>query len=405
MGRFVIDGGRPLFGSVRVSGSKNGALPILFATLLTKDISVIDNFPDIGDTRAALRILSHLGAQYTLTGSTLTVDTRSIAYRPVPTEYTSPLRGSTYLLGSSLGAFGLAEIPEYGGCNFAKRPIDLHLDAIRHFGGEINGHSIDGAHLHPATVRLALPSVGATVNSLLLASCIEGESILCGVACEPHVDCLIDFLISMGAKISKQHNCLCVIGGKLHGGRIRILGDMIEAGTYLCAGIISGGGVEARGFCPVELSSMLGLLSDSGVSVELLPDGAAVSGAPRGHITVTAEPYPGFPTDLQPIIAPLLALCGGSIRDRIFPDRFGYLAELSSFGLRYDRVCEGVILHPSRLISGRGRACDLRGGVALLLAALCAEGESTVDDAQTVLRGYSGLCNKLTDLGANVKIL
>ncbi len=406
MGRFLISGGRPLEGRVKVSGSKNGALPVLFAALLAKDVCYIDNFPLIGDTKAALDILTYLGSEYTLNGDSLTLDTSGAGYRPVPGCLTSPLRASSYLIGSSLGAFGRGDVPACGGCSFASRPIDLHLRAAVAFGAYVEGEAIYGESLRPTDHTLPLPSVGATVNSLLIASSIHGRSRIRGAACEPHIDCLIRFLESMGAQIKRDGSTLTVLGGELHGGRVIIPGDMIEAGTYLCAGMLTGGEVTVSGFDPCELDSALGPLSLAGADISVYPDGAKARGLPTKPLPITASPYPGFPTDLQPIIAPVLASgAGGTIRDLIFKERFGYLSELSSFGVISAPLNDGVRILPSRLKPGRGRACDLRGGASLLLCALSTAGESEITDARTVLRGYSGLCEKLTSLGARIKIL
>ena len=404
MGRFLIEGGVPLCGRVRVGGSKNGALPVLFATLLSRGVSVIDNLPDIGDVSVALKILSSLGVRYRREGDRLTVDSSEAVYASVCEELTSALRASTYLMGACLGAFGKCSIPTFGGCNFAPRPIDLHLSAFTALGCVIGEDGIDGSRLRGGSVSLPLPSVGATVNALLVASSLDGHSVIKCAAGEPHIDCLIDFLRSMGAGIDRAGDTLTVRGGDLTGGYVRIPGDMIEGGSYLASGIVSGGTVTVEGLDPAELAPLLTALSDSGVLVEQGADSVTVCGRPRQAIELTARPYPGFPTDLQPIVAPILAIgAGGVLRDTVFRGRFGYLRELGLLGVGYELRGDGAHIYPSTPVPGNATACDLRGGMATILWALASVGRSEISDARIVMRGYSDLCRRLDSLGAAIK--
>ena len=405
MGSFFINGGVPLRGEVRVDGSKNGALPVLFATLLCRGVSVIENFPAIGDTLAGLKILEYLGARCSLSEGVLTVDTTKAYYRPVPAHLTSPLRASTYLIGGCLGGFGRASLPCSGGCNFSTRPIDLHLDAVRAFGCMSDKDELVGRP-RPAVHTVGKHSVGATVNSLLLASSAEGVSLLSGVAREPHVDMLIDLLRSMGAHISACGDTLTVRGGKLHPGKTRIRGDMIEAGSYLAVGAVTGGAVSVSGVSPADISSFTDLLCELGVGVSVGDDSVHVFGRPTKWGRATAAPYPAFPTDLQPILSAVLAVGqGGEITDTVFPHRFGYLDTLARFGLKYQRTEGGARIFPSRLFASECESPDLRGGMSAMLVALGAHGESRVGSAQTVLRGYSDPIKKLSSLGADIKYI
>lgn len=403
MGRFIIDGGTPLFGRVRVSGSKNAALPVIFSTLTTHGISRIENVPDITDVRVAIDIIKEFGAACQLERGVLTVDTTSLAYTRPRDEYLTPIRASTYLLGATTARFGRGEIRSYGGCNFSHRPIDMHLDAIRAFGGAIDGCDIDCPTLTPTCLRFAKCSVGATVNALILAACTIGRSEIYGIAREPHILDLVTYLVSAGAKIDVDGDAAIVEGAHLHGGTVRIRGDMIEAGTYLAASLITGGAVAVSGVEREELEAFIAPLTASGVCSESDGVGIILRGSPKEPISVTTSPYPGFPTDLQPILAPILSVAGGSIRDTVWQGRFGYLSPLLDFGIHSRVVGDTAEIFPSEIHASQSTATDLRGGMALILAALGAEGKSIVGRGEYVLRGYERLTEKLGALGAEIE--
>lgn len=402
----TVQGGRRLCGTVWASGSKNAALPILFATLVTRGISVIRRMPDIGDTRVAISILSSLGASVSRTGDTVTVDTRDLRYCDPPSESISAIRASTYLLGASLSRFGMCRISDFGGCNFSLRPIDMHIQACLAFGGEMEGDVIRAGALHGTEITFAKKSVGATINSIILASSAHGRTVIRGHAMEPHVRALVNYLISAGASITMSDSEIRVEGRELHGGDISVIGDMIEAGSYLAAGVITGGEVSVGGCDPSDLQAFLSSLTDLGARVSV-SDGvitAACTGRP-GYFTVTAAPYPSFPTDLQPIVAPLMAFGeGGRVYDTVWESRYGYLSSLTPFGLRYSVDTEGACIFPSQLIGAHTESTDLRGGMAAVLCALAAEGESVIGRADLVLRGYEMLESKMRSLGAEITI-
>ena len=405
MKSFITRGNTPLIGSVPISGSKNAALPILFATLITGGISRIGRVPDIGDVSVAVSLISALGADVKRVDGALYVDTRRLTYRDPNPEDVCRIRASTYLLGSSLSAFGKCKISEFGGCNFSSRPIDMHIDACLAFGGKREGELITAERLRGCRIDFHKPSVGATINALIMASVAEGETVLTGCAREPHVIALADFLISAGADITFLDNTVRIVGRELHGGNINVIPDMIEAGTYLTAGLLTRGRVTARGCDPKELNSYLDLIDRLGADLTVTDSAvtASLTRAPR-PVTVTAEPYPGFPTDLQPIVAPLLSLGGGEICDRVWRSRFGYLYALAPFGLKYSFTPDSTRIHPSRVRPAVSTAPDLRGGMAALLLSLMAEGESRVDSAETVLRGYERPVEKLSSLGARIAL-
>ena len=406
MKEFLVRGGAALSGSVLVGGSKNAVLPIIFATLITRGVSRLDNVPNIGDVRVALRIINELGARVIRTGSTLYIDTENLEYKEISETTLSRIRASTYLIGASLVRFGRCKISRPGGCNFSDRPIDLHIYAAECLGAVREDTDIVAHKLHGGVVRLRTASVGATANALIMAAGAYGVSEIYNYAKEPHVMALARFLASAGASIFIDDEKITVRGGSLSGGNIRIIGDMIEAGTYLAAGVITGGKVTVRGVDARDMSAFLSFLTALGCEVSITNDGiSAARGELHRAVTLTADPYPAFATDLAPVAAPLIAsLSRGEIYDNVWRERFGYLSELSRFGLRASRVDGGAVIHHSLLHRASSKAPDLRGGAACLLCALCAEGESRVASADIILRGYENIDKKLRALGADVII-
>ncbi|MBQ8321766.1 MAG: UDP-N-acetylglucosamine 1-carboxyvinyltransferase [Clostridia bacterium] len=407
MEKIIIKGGISLFGEVGIGGSKNAALPVLFSTLIAKGVSKIHNVPDILDVRVTLEILESFGAIIQRAGDTLTIDTRTLHYTEPSRHHLVKIRASTYLIGASLSRFGRVRLSDFGGCAFAERPIDLHLFAAERFGARLEGDTLYRDKLRGVDIEFSKCSVGATANALILASAARGESRIFGYAREPHILCLIDFLRSMGAKITLSDTHLTVVGGELSGGECSIIGDMIEAGTYLAAGLVTDGEVSVRGVSVSDMSAFCDTLRNIGATVTQLED---IISARRGdfcrYAKITAEPYPAFPTDLQPIMAPLLAvLSGGEIYDRVFPTRFGYLESLSAFGLASRAYNGGVMIEKSNIIPAEATATDLRGGAACIITALAARGESTVLSPEIVLRGYESPIEKLNALGANALIV
>ncbi len=401
-----IRGGSSLSGAVRASGSKNAALPILFATVITRGISVIRNVPDISDTRVTVSILESLGATVSRLGDALTVDTRSLQYCDPPSHLVSSIRASTYLLGASLSRFGVCRICGVGGCGFSYRPIDMHVYACCALGGVVDGEYIRAPSLSGGEICFSKKSVGATVNSIILAAAANGKTVIRGHALEPHIKALADYLISAGASISISDDEITVEGRELHGGAVTVIGDMIEAGSYLAAGLITGGEVTVTGCDPSHLYSFNRALALLGATV--ISDQASVTVRGNGaflRTAVTAAPYPDFPTDLQPIIAPLMAYgAGGEIRDTVWTTRYGYLASLLPFGFVYQMRGDTAVIAGVHLHSGETEATDLRGGMSAVLCALSASGESAIHGAEHIMRGYERLDCKLNSLGASVII-
>jgi len=403
---FKVEGGVPLYGEVNISGSKNAALPVIFATLVARGVSKIEGVPEIGDIAVALEIIRSLGAKIKKIGDSLFVDTTNLEYKKIDPGLTGSIRASTYLLGACLGRFHECNLCSFGGCKFSDRPIDMHLMAFKEFGGLTEGEKIKLKSPRVANIKFEKPSVGATINAVILAASIDGVSTISGFAREPHVLSLCDYLRSAGAEIEFSKEKITVRGGRLGGGKTKIIPDMIEAGTYLCAAATAGGKVTVRGVDPSHLRAFLETLENIGAKISAQGDAITVE-QPRSpqYASVCAEAYPGFPTDLQPIIAPVLAASGGGrIEDRVWLGRYGYLDVLKSFGLKYKLSSVGAEIYPSDFSPARVCAPDLRGGAAALICALRAKGESRVSSAEYILRGYERPEEKLTSLGAKIRI-
>ena len=403
MGSFVVNGGNSLSGRVVVSGAKNSALPILFSTISAKGISKIHNVPDIGDVKIALDILRGFGAEVKIDADTVIVDTRELHYYEPPETLTASLRASTYLIGATLARFGRANIGLYGGCNFAPRPIDLHIYAMEQMGAKRIGNTLVLAKHRDSHIMFTKTSVGATVNSLILASSIEKTTVIDGCAIEPHILVLVEYLRKSGTEIIIENRRITVKGKGQTGATITLNGDMIEAATYHILSVLLGGDIVVDGIDMDELSIFTDTLTNAGVVQQKLDTGVRFCGKMSTTVDIIASPYPGFATDLCPLCVPLLAsFFGGSVRDLVFPTRFGYLFDLAYFGLSFIRLEGGVYILPSRIHPATVHAPDLRGGMAALILALLAKGESTIRSAETILRGYSSLTQKLSSLGAKI---
>ena len=404
MPRLCILGGKRLHGEIEVGGSKNAALPILFATLTTRGITRLDGVPDILDVRVTLRILRCFGAKIRAEGQSLIIDTREVFYTRISGEITSMLRASTYLIGACLSRFGRVELSDYGGCSFGKRPIDMHVAAACSLGAVNNNGELACRELSAGEICFDRISVGATVNALIMCASARGESRIYGYAREPHVFSLIDFLIGAGADIKVFDDHISVKGASLLGSYAKIIPDMIEAGTYLALSLATDSDITVVGANASELSSFSAFLTKYGVGIEEGVGYMRARGSLSGFAELLTGPYPDFPTDLQPQMAPLLALgCGGRITEGVWHERFSYLAELSKFGVSYRRFDGGAEIYPSRLTAAVCTATDLRGGATLLIAALAAAGESVISSSELIDRGYQDVVPKLSRLGARIK--
>ena len=414
MRELILSGGEKLSGEVRIHGSKNASLPILFASLLFSEPIELSGLPDITDVSAALSLLSSLGVKVTRRGrETVILDPENAVPGALDPVLSGSLRGSVYLLGASCGRLYQMTVPHPGGCNFGTRPINLHLAAFGALGLSVSenetGVSVSGrpkgAAFHFSTI-----SVGATVNAILAAALAKGRTVLTGTAQEPHVMDLISFLRSAGARIASPAPGTLVIDGvkRLRGVSYRICPDMIEAGTYLLFATATGGAVALRDCPPGQLAPLFPLLSGMGAKIGAGVDAVSLTAPDRVKpIRAITAPYPGFPTDLQPQLTALACLADGqsAVSDPVFPTRFGYVSELGRMGAKIT-VRDGcaVIEGGARLVGQNVTAPDLRAGAALTLAALAAEGESRISRFDRIERGYADYVNNLSSLGARVTL-
>ncbi|MCD7919639.1 MAG: UDP-N-acetylglucosamine 1-carboxyvinyltransferase [Clostridiales bacterium] len=412
MEELIVTGGKPLSGSVQVHGAKNSVLPILAATLLTGSVSVLHNCPALSDVAASLVILEHLGCRVTREGDCITVDAAAVTGTKIPDRLMREMRSSVIFLGAVLARCGEAEISLPGGCELGPRPIDLHLKALTAMGCEIREEGgtlrCSGA-LHGAEITLAIPSVGATENIMLAATAAEGVTVITNAAREPEIEDLQRFLRAVGADISGAGSSTVVIrGGKpLHGGEHTIIADRIVAATYLSACAAAGGEVQVQGVQRRQLLPVLETFREAGCLVHSWAEGAELACHEPLHSVrpVRTSPYPGFPTDAQPVV--LAALCRGDgtavFVETIFENRFRYAGELLRMGA--DVRVEGrvaVVCGVKRLYGAQLEAPDLRGGAALVVAALGAVGESHITGLEHIDRGYASLEADLTALGGAV---
>ncbi len=411
MNTIQVRGGVPLSGELTVSGSKNAALPILAASLLIRGPIELFGIPKISDVDRMLALLEARGSQIRQSGESIMLCAEGVPPVSETRKEESRLRGSLYLLSASLGAFGEGAVGLPGGCDLGARPFDLHLSVLRALGaetevtdGEIRARA---ARLRGREYCFPIPSVGATVSGILAAVSAEGKTVLCGAAREPHVLDLISFLRSAGAKIeTPKPGVIAIEGGKpLHSTSYRITSDMIEAGTYLLVAAATRGEILLRNAPCDQLDACLAALLRLGCRVDI-PSADEIFLSMRRRprpLSLTAEPYPGFPTDLHPQMAAVLSLAKGESRilETVFDRRFRYATELSRLGASLQN--EGAVLNIKGvecLFGGEATAPDLRGGAALLIAALAAEGGTVLHGMTHLNRGYAALVPRLRSLGA-----
>jgi len=415
MDKILIHGGRPLSGSIKISGSKNSALPILAATLLTREPCVLHRVPDLSDTHYMLQILMHLGAQVERASGTVTVNAEKIE-SVAPYEVVRKMRASVCVLGPLLGRCKEATVSLPGGCVIGDRPIDLHLKGFEALGAAIRVEEgnvkVFAPKLTGAIVSLTGkfgPTVLGTDNVMMAAVLADGVTVIEGAATEPEVEDLANFLNKMGAKIEGAGTRRLIIEGvkELHGAEHDVIPDRIEAGTFLVAGAIAGKGVTIKRVIRDHVSAVTDALIACGYeiqwaenSITVLPNGTAQP------IELATEPYPGFPTDMQAQMCALLSTTSGIsvITENIFPQRYMHVAELKRMGAHMQlEGATAVIQGVDRLFGAPVMASDLRASAALVLAGLKAEGRTEVSRVYHIDRGYEHLDEKLSELGAHIE--
>lgn len=412
MNKFIINGGKKLYGKVEINGAKNAAVAILPAVLMSSGVCVLDNVPDIADVKSYIKILEHLGCKVQREGRTLTIDPREVSRTDARTEEVRSMRGSYYLIGALLGRFGKATVDLQGGCPIGERPIDQHVKGFESLGATVffdEGATISSAdRLTGAHVFFDVVSVGATINVMLAAAMAAGQTILENVAREPHVVDLANFLNTMGADIKGAGTDVIRINGvrEFTGCTYSVIPDQIEASTYMLAAAACGGEVEIANVIPKHLESITAKLIEMGVGIEEQDDSIIVRSDRRlKSCNIKTLPYPGFPTDVQQPMTAVMSIAEGrsTVNESIYENRFKHLEELNKMGaltLFSDRIAtiEGV---PS-LKGAKVRATDLRAGAALVIAGLVAEGTTEVSDIDHIDRGYPHIEEKFTALGADI---
>ena len=415
MEQYVIKGGNPLVGEVEIGGAKNSALAILSAAVMTDETVYIDNLPDVRDINVLLEAIQKIGAVVErIDRHSVKINGSTIGDISVDYEFIKKIRASYYLLGALLGKYKKAEVPLPGGCNIGSRPIDLHLKGFRALGArvDIRGDSICanaenglvGKHIY-----LDMVSVGATINIMMAACMASGYTILENAAREPHVVDIANFLNSMGANIKGAGTDVIRIRGveKLHATHYSIVPDMIEAGTYMMAAAATKGDVLIKNVIPKHLEATTAKLLEMGCEVQEFDDAIRVIANKRLRRThIKTLPYPGYPTDMQPQIAVVLALASGTsvVTESIFENRFKYVDELARMGSCIKVEGNTAIIDGVEGFTGaRVSAPDLRAGAALVIAGLAAEGITVVDDIVYIQRGYEDFEVKLAGLGAEIE--
>ena len=414
MSELVINGGKKLSGEICVQGAKNSVLPVLAATVLCGGECVIHNCPQLSDVETTLKILAHLGCGCKKDGDTVAVNARDISDYSIPDTLMREMRSSVVFLGAVIGRTGKAVISSPGGCELGPRPIDLHLSSLNKMGvtvkeehGYLNCTAENG--LHGAEITLNFPSVGATENIILAAVLAEGDTVIHGAAKEPEISDLADFLNSAGARINGCGSDTVRIRGvkTLGGAEHSIIPDRIVAATYMACAAVTGGNITLKNVMPPHMASILWLFNESGCKVNI--NGKSINLLSPQRLlrvpTVRSLVYPGFPTDAGPIAAALLCKADGTsvFVENIFENRFRYVDELKRFGAKIKTegkiaVIEGV----TELSAADCKSTDLRGGAALVIAALAANGKSKIGEIQHIERGYEDITENLRLIGADI---
>ena len=420
MKKIKIRGGKPLSGHIEIGGMKNAALPILFATIITRDVCVIENLPPVGDIEVALNILVAMGAVvHRLSPTVVEIDTRGVRQGTSPSALVRRLRGSTYLIGAELARFSRAKVGLSGGCNFGARPIDLHKKGFVALGADVTDD--DGyvsarvkGRLVGTKIIMDNISVGATANILMAACTAEGLTTIENAAHEPHIVDLASFLNNCGAHISGAGTSIIKVRGveKLHGCHYAIIPDMIEAGTYMVAAAATHGEVVLDNVICRHLDAVSAKMREMGVTV--IDEGDRITVRAQGAFgsaNIQAVPYPGFPTDMQPQITALLSMADGisTVTENVFKKRFRYVEELQRMGAAIsvdDQNSTATIVGVRKLHGATVTSTDLRAGAAMVIAGLAAEGETCIlEVAETIERGYYDIVGKLRAVGADIELV
>ena len=417
MKKIVINGGRPLKGEVTISGAKNSVVALIPATILADDIVTLDGVPDISDVASLIEIMTIMGAKIERKEDSLIIDPRGVKDMPMPFGKINSLRASYYFYGSLLGRYGQATVGLPGGCDLGPRPIDLHLKAFEAMGAAMtmDGSSMklatDGKPLQGANIYMDTVSVGATINTILAAVKAKGRTVIENAAREPEIIDVVTLLNNMGAHIRGAGTDIIIIDGvpHLHGTRHQVIPDRNEAGTYIALAAAIGEGIQINNVLYEHLESYIAKLEEMGVCMTISEDSIFVEKQTcLKAIQIKTSPYPGFATDLQQPITPLLLTSTGRGRivDTIYEKRVNHVPELAKMGATISTLNDHIIYEgPNQLMGSNVKATDLRAGAALVIAGLMASGTTEITNVEYILRGYSDIIHKLTQLGADIQLV
>ena len=418
MRKIIINGGKELQGEVTVSGAKNSVVALIPAIILSDGVVTLDGVPAISDVDNLIEIIEVMGGSVKRDGETLEIDPRGVKDMPMPFGKINSLRASYYFYGSLLGRYGQATVGLPGGCDLGPRPIDLHLKAFEAMGASISyedesmriatdaGQRVKGAHIYMDTV-----SVGATINTMLAAAKADGRTVIENAAREPEIIDVATLLNNMGARVRGAGTEVITIDGveSLHGTRHQVIPDRIEAGSYIAMAAAIGKGIKVKNVLYEHLESFIAKLEAMGVRMTVEEDAIFVE--EQGDlkpVDIKTSPYPGFATDLQQPMTPLLLKASGrgKIIDTIYEKRVNHVPELARMGADI-QVLGGQIVYngPTQLSGAPVKASDLRAGAALVTAGLMAEGQTEITNIEFILRGYSNIIEKLSDLGADIRLI
>ena len=412
MDRMIINGGKILSGSVRISGAKNSAVALIPAAILSDDIVKINGVPNISDIKALEEILVYLGAKITNKNGKIVIDTKEILNKEIPEHVSKKLRASYYFMSVLLGKYKKVSMYFPGGCNIGKRPIDQTLKAFRALGATViendNKYDIYADELIGNEINLDMPSVGATINAIFASVKAKGQTIINNSAQEPEIDNVIDFLNNMGADIKRDKTSIIINGVEhLHSSEINVIPDRIEAGTYLILGALIGDNLKVENVIPEHISSLLDKFDEMGVNYKIDKNSIIVSKTDNlKPVEVITKGYPGFATDLQQPFTVLLTQCDGvsHLTETIYENRFQNVEYLNSMGANIkinERTIE--ITGKTKLTANTVKATDLRAGACMVLASLVADGKTIIEDINHVLRGYENIIQKLQNIGAKIE--
>ena len=416
MSKIKIEGGHKLTGKIEISGAKNSAVALVPAAILCDEEVTISNVPNISDIDSLEEILNYLNAKITRRDGVLTIDSSNIVNKEIPEEMSQKLRASYYFMSSLLGKYKHVEMYFPGGCTIGERPIDQTLKAYRALGAVVieegNRYIVEAEELKGAKIYLDMPSVGATINTMLAAVKAKGKTVIENVAKEPEIVNVATFLNNMGAKIKGAGTNVITITGVdyLHKSFHEVIPDRIEAGTYVIIGALLGENLTIKNLIPSHIESLTSKLIEAGVEMNISEDSITIE--KRGKykaVSIKTLPYPGFPTDLQQPLIPFLTQCHGisTVEETIWEDRFQNVYDTNRMGaniiVKDNRIAK--IKGVTKLTGKNVTATDLRGGASMLICGLIAEGITTIDNVKYILRGYDDICGKLSKVGAKIELI